>query len=119
LEDLSAHNCLTHAYYGKSLWHFERDGEPVSVAVSGNISANEAMSLLQATLCGAGVAVMPTYLAGPLIRSGQLLALLPGARPRELSIHAVYVSRKHMSPALRVLLDHLADAFPPEPAWDA
>jgi DNA-binding transcriptional LysR family regulator len=90
----------------------------VSIAVSGNISANEAMSLLQATLCRAGVAMMPTYVAGPLIRSGQLVALLPGARPKELSIHAVYASRKHMSPALRALLDHLATAFPPEPAWD-
>ena len=118
IEDLSLHNCLTHSYYGKSLWHFERDGEPVAVAVSGNISANESTSLLQAALCGAGVALLPTYLAGPLIRTGELVALLPEARPRELSIHAVYASRKHMSAALRTLLDFLADAFAPDPAWD-
>ena len=118
IEELSLHNCLTHSYYGKSLWNFERDGEPVAVAVSGNISANEATVILRAALRGAGVALLPTYLAAPLIRTGELVALLPEARPSELSIHAVYTSRKHMSAALRTLLDFLTDAFPPEPAWD-
>jgi DNA-binding transcriptional LysR family regulator len=35
VEELSRHNCLTHSYFGKSLWHFEEDGEPVSVPVQG------------------------------------------------------------------------------------
>lgn len=118
LEDLALHNCLTHSYYSKSLWHFERDGEPAAVAVSGNISANESTTILQAALCGAGVAMLPTFLAGPVIRAGQLVALLPQARPREVSIHAVYTSRKHMSAALRAMLDFLAEAFAPEPVWD-
>ena len=33
VEELSRHNCLTHSYVGKSLWHFEQDGEQVSVPV--------------------------------------------------------------------------------------
>lgn len=90
----------------------------MSVAVGGNISANESMSLLNATLSGAGIALMPTYLVGPLIRSGQLVALLPGDRPHELDIQAVYTSRKHMSSALRALLDFLVEVFPSEPHWD-
>lgn len=118
IADLSLHNCLTHSYYGKSLWHFERAGEPVAVAVSGNITANESTSILQAALCGAGVALLPTYLAAPVIRAGQLVALLPEATPRDLSIHAVYASRKHMPAALRTMLDFLAEEFAPEPAWD-
>lgn len=118
LEELGMRNCLTHAYHGKSLWHFDRKGEPVSVAVGGNISANESMSLLHATLSGAGVALMPTYLVGPLIRSGQLVALLPADRPRELDVQVVYASRKHMTSALRALLDFLVEVFPSEPHWD-
>ena len=118
LQDLSQHNCLTHAYYGKSLWHFELDGEPASVAVSGNLSANESTSLMQAALYGAGVALLPTYLAGPRLHSGELVRLLPQARPRELSIFAVYATRKHMTVALRTMLDFLAQAFAPEPPWD-
>jgi DNA-binding transcriptional LysR family regulator len=118
LEELGQRNCLTHAYRGKTHWHFDCEGGPVSVVVSGNISANESMSLLNATLSGAGVALMPTYLVGPIIRSGQLVALLPGDRPRELDIQAVYASRKHMTSALRALLDFLVEAFPCEPYSD-
>ena len=33
-EDLTQHNCLTHSYYGKTLWEFSVGGKPVSVAVS-------------------------------------------------------------------------------------
>ena len=119
LEELSLHNCLTHTYYGKTVWHFERAAQPVAIAVSGNISANDSTSIVQAALSGAGVALLPTYLAAPLIRAGHLVVLLPQAKPRELSIHAVYASRKHMSAALRTMLDFLAERFAPEPSWDA
>src|SRR5476651_985777 len=47
VHDLAKHNCLTHTYFGKSLWHFTENAEPVSVAVQGNISANEATALLR------------------------------------------------------------------------
>lgn len=118
VEDLSRHNCLTHSYFGKSLWHFEEDGEPVSVPVQGNISANEASTLLRATLAGAGVAMLPTYQAGVHVQSGELVRLLPDAEPRQMNIYAVYASRKHMPAALRCMLDFLVQRFPENPQWD-
>ncbi|AZF25606.1 LysR family transcriptional regulator [Pseudomonas sp. R2-60-08W] len=119
VEDLARHNCLTHSYFGKNLWHFEENGEHVSVPVHGNITANEASTLLRVTLAGAGVAMLPSYQAGDLIRSGELVRLLPGAEPRQMNIYAVYASRKHMPSALRSLLDFLVLRFPEAPAWDA
>ena len=118
VEELSRHNCLTHSYFGKSLWHFEEHGEPVSVPVQGNISANEASTLLRATLAGAGVAMLPTYQAGAYIHTGELIRLLPDAEPRQMNIYAVYASRKHMPAALRCMLDFLVERFPGQPEWD-
>ncbi|MFC6338627.1 LysR family transcriptional regulator [Pseudomonas sp. CCM 7891] len=118
VQDLARHNCLTHSYFGKSLWHFEEQGNPVSVPVQGNISANEAGTLLRATLAGAGVAMLPSYQAGDYIRSGELVRLLPEAEPRQMNMYAVYASRKHMPSALRSLLDFLVLRFPQEPVWD-
>lgn len=118
VEDLSRHNCLTHSYFGKSLWHFEEEGEQVSVPVTGNITANEASTLLRATLAGAGVAMLPSYQAGDYIRRGELVRLLPHAEPRQMNMYAVYASRKHMPAALRSLLDFLVLRFPEDPAWD-
>ena len=118
VHDLAEHNCLTHSYFGKSLWHFTENGEPVSVAVQGNITANEATTLLRVTLAGAGVARLPSYQAGDYIRSGELTRLLPEAEPQQMNVYAVYVSRKHMPLALRSLLDFLVLRFPEEPVWD-
>ncbi|CAM3283358.1 MULTISPECIES: LysR family transcriptional regulator [Pseudomonas] len=118
VRDLAEHNCLTHSYFGKSLWHFTENGEPVSVAVQGSISANEASTLLRVTLAGAGVARLPSYQAGDYIRRGELVRLLPEAEPQQMHIYAVYASRKHMPLALRSLLDFLVLRFPQEPVWD-
>ncbi len=118
VEDLSRHNCLTHAYVGKSLWHFEQDGEQVSVPVQGNISGNDASTLLRAAMAGAGVAMLPSYQAGVHIKSGELVRLVAHAEPRQMNMYAVYTSRRHMSSALRSLLDFLVLRFPETPEWD-
>jgi len=118
VEDLSLHNCLTHSYFGKSLWHFEQAGEQISVPVQGNISANEASTLLRAAMAGAGIAMLPSYQAHGHIHRGELVRLLPHAEPRQMNMYAVYASRKHMPAALRSMLDFLVVRFPEKPEWD-
>ncbi|WP_060478051.1 LysR family transcriptional regulator [Pseudomonas monteilii] len=119
VEQLSQHNCLTHAYFGLSLWHFEVEGQQVAVPVQGNISANESMTLQGAALAGAGIAMLPTYQAADALRSGALLRLIPEAKPQALNLNAVYTSRKHMPATLRSMLDFLAHRFKDEPPWDS
>lgn len=118
VEDLSDHNCLTHSYFGTKLWHFEQYGEQVAVPIHGNISSNESTALMRAAMAGTGVVMLPTYMASPFLRNGALIRLLPDARPRDLTLYAVYASRKHMPATLRSLLDFLAKRFEAEPEWD-
>lgn len=110
-EHLAAHNCLTHHYVGKSLWQLHRDGRSLSLAVGGNISANEASLLLEAVRAGAGIAMLPTYQVAPLLRSGELIELLPAFSLDELGIHAVYASRRQQPAIMRRFLDYLAECF--------
>ncbi|MEN3111155.1 LysR family transcriptional regulator [Uliginosibacterium paludis] len=107
-EDLAHHDCLTYAYYGKSLWQFERADGLLQVPVAGRLSANDSMSLLQAAVDGAGITLQPAYSAAPLIASGALVALLPRERPQTLGIHALYSSREYQPALLRAMLDFLA-----------
>src|SRR3989338_4537856 len=86
-EELAQHNCLSYAYFGRSIWEFTRAGEPHAVAVSGNL------------------------------RSGALVQLLPDYQPQELGIHALYGTRRQMPPALRVLLDFLIERLAGAPGW--
>lgn len=110
-QDLATHNCLTHAYYGSSVWEFQRDGEPTQVAVQGNFSANDALSVCAAAKAGAGVAMLPAYLAQSCLDDGTLVAVLPAYQPAKTYFHAVYATRRHMPATLRSMLDFLARYF--------
>ena len=117
-EDLALHNCLSYAYFGRSIWEFLRDGEQHAVAVAGNLSANESMVLLEATLADAGISLQPRYSVSAQLRSGALVQLLPEYQPQELGIHALYGTRRQMPPALRALLDFLIERLVDTPDWD-
>ena len=114
--DLENHRCLSFANFGKSTWLLRRGDERCQIQVRSQLSANEATALLQAALAGGGVALQPTYLANPHLADGRLQAVLPDWQPPDMAIHALYPSRKHLSPAVRALLDFLVERFA-TPSW--
>ena len=113
--DLATHRCLTYANFGKSAWLLSRGAERIQVSVSSHFSANEATALLRAALAGGGLALQPTYLANPHLADGSLLRVLPDWTLPDMAIHALYTSRRHLSPAVRALLDFLVDRFAGQP----
>ena len=58
-----------------------------------------------------GLVLQPTFLVGPHLASGALVEVLPQYRSIELGVFAVYPSRKHLTPKVRVLIDFLVGAF--------
>ncbi|MGL6040937.1 MAG: substrate binding domain-containing protein, partial [Deefgea sp.] len=109
--ELTQHKCLSYANFGKSVWHFTRGDEQTQVGVSSRFSANEATVLLHAALAGGGIALQPTYLVNPYIASGDLEIVLPDWQAPAMTIYALYPSRRHLSPAVRALLDFLVERF--------
>ncbi|CAD6363778.1 LysR family transcriptional regulator [Shewanella putrefaciens] len=128
-EDLTQHNCLTYSYFGDVMWRFYQtdvgakqaqalnpesklnQGQAFNVPVDGNFSANDSMVVLNATLAGEGIAMQPLWAAKPYLDSGQLVPLLTEFKPQSLGVYGVYQSRKHMQPALRVMMDMLVAYF--------
>lgn len=117
VQDLALHNCLTYTYFGKSLWEFQGPQGPESVPVSGNLSANISNLLLQATLDGAGISLQPRYSVQAHLASGALVSLLDDWQPKRLGVHAIYGTRKQMSPLLRSFLDLLVKRMAGDPLW--
>ncbi|MDN0112334.1 LysR family transcriptional regulator [Yersinia mollaretii] len=113
--DLAVHNCLTYSYFGKSLWHFDQQGVKSSVAVGGNLSANESVVLLSGALEGAGIALQPSYSAAAYIARGELIKLLPDYQPQAMGIYGIYTSRRQMPATLRTMLDFLVAWFAAHP----
>jgi DNA-binding transcriptional LysR family regulator len=109
--DLATHRCLSYANFGKSLWTLKRGEEQADVRVASHFSANEATALLRAALAGGGIALQPTYLAHPHLQDGSLQAVLPEWTLPDMTLYALYPSRRHLSPAVRALLDFLVERF--------
>jgi DNA-binding transcriptional LysR family regulator len=109
--DLQAHRCLSYANFGKSVWTLQCGEVVAQVRVGSHFSANEATALMCAALAGGGVALQPTYLVHPHLADGRLRAVLPQWTLPEMAIYALYPSRKHLSPAVRALLDFLSARF--------
>jgi len=116
--DLRNHNCLTFAH-SLSLreWTFGDDAAQQRIAVSGNLVANSIDVLRAAAVAGGGIAMLGTDVAGDDLAEGRLVPLLPEFARPELGIHAVYPSRRHLSPKVRSFVDFLAARFAQRPFW--
>lgn len=114
---LHGHNCLSYSYFGKREWHFYREGQIQSVAVSGQLTSNISNILLKATLEGVGISQQPLASVSPLIQSGQLIHLLPDWEPKKLDVHFVYSSRKQMTLLHRRFIDFVVDKMSRNSIW--
>lgn len=118
-QDLTAHECITHAFGSRAEYRLRHAGKVTSVDVKGPLSGNETAVLREAALAGAGIAMLPSYFVGDDLARGALVRLLPDHEPEPLGIHAVFLSRQHQPRPLKLLVDFLAERFGGDPApWD-
>ena len=96
-------------------WRFIEDGKPVSVHVSGPARVNSPVAAMQAAVAGLGFAVLPTYLAEPMIAEHKLKRVLENRMPEGPSLMAVYPHRRHLAGKVRALIDHLVGWFEQNP----
>lgn len=116
-EDLSLHECLSYVNFERHIWHLKRKNEHKSIHVNCRLTANEATALLEATLCGAGLSMQPTYMANEAVKIGDLEQVLPDWKANDMNIYALYSSRKFLPPTVRALVDFLSEYFKQHP-WD-
>ena len=65
-----------------------------------------------------GIILQPSFMVQEDLKSGALVQVLPRYRSVELGIHAVYPTRKHLLPKVRLLIDYLAGALAKQ-SWAA
>lgn len=92
-------------------WPFEGPEGALTVKVAPRMRSNSGDTCCAAALHHQGIVLQPSFLVGPHLASGALVELLPQYRSLQLGIHAVYASRKHLTPKVRVLIDFLAEAL--------
>lgn len=74
--------------------------------------ADDLLSLKMAALQGVGMCVIPDYMCTDALHDGRLVRLLPHWSQSPGIVHAVFPSRRGLSPAVRSFLDFLGEIMP-------
>lgn len=114
VSDLARHNCLIFSGSDsiENEWVLHEDEGLRRIKVSGNFRTNDAESLYLAVLAGVGLAHMPTFVIGPALASGKLVAIFRDKRKVSGACMSAYYPRaKHRLPKVRAFVDYLAGTF--------
>ncbi len=118
-QDLSIHHCLTYSNELKpDTWVLHGSDNIEIVKVNGPICTDNGDILKTAAIAGLGVTLLPTFIVGPELKTGQLQQILHNYCPPEISIYAIYPSRRFLSEKVRTFIDFLSHSFKKNPSWD-
>jgi len=90
-------------------WKFDGPEGRVDVRVSPRMTSNNGDTGVEVCVRGGGIHLWPTFLIEEYLRAGSLVEVLPDFKASNFGIYAVYPSRKHVSPKVRVLVDFLVN----------
>jgi DNA-binding transcriptional LysR family regulator len=110
--DLARHTVFAYSLLssGES-WEFEGPQGHMSVKVNPRMRTNSGDTCRAVALQHLGLIIQPSFLVAEELRSGALVEVMPQYRSLEFDISAVYPSRKHVLPKVRLLIDYLAAAL--------
>ena len=112
VQDFEQHNCLRVSTVNNwNDWEFLMDGKDVTLTASGNFEANSADAVYYATKAGLGISHLSTYMVANDLRDGTLLQLFPEHNGEASGIFAVYASKHHLAPKVRVFIDYFSRKF--------
>lgn len=119
--ELVDHQCFSFLLSDNRIWRLlDRTGEEIAIPVRGRIQFNEPASILDATLAGHGLAILPTYLCCNELADGRLVRVLTDYTPRidfGRHLYACYMPSRARLPKVKVLLDELEAMLKPVPPW--
>lgn len=113
LEDLKSHDCvLFRPTKGKARWTLEdAEGTSTTVEVRGRLGGDDYGFVASAIAAGAGVGMVPRFLAADGIRQGRMIEVLPGWSSGRGAFYIVHSSGRHVPRKITVFRDFLVDAF--------
>ncbi|WP_029009258.1 LysR family transcriptional regulator [Azospirillum halopraeferens] len=112
-DDLARHNCLNFNFRRRlDEWPFRDGGGVRTIAVTGNMKANNGETMRQLALAGLGIARLSEWHVGPDVAAGRLACVLDAFNPGDREpVHAVYIGHEHLAGRIRAFLDFLATSL--------
>lgn len=119
--ELQGHECCHYASLIRhDRWNFIKDEEEYSAAVHSRLHVNSSVIIASHALAGRAIAMLPTYLVGDYLRSGELRPVLTDYRPTvNSSLYAIYSPTRYLMAKVRCFIDVLSASFADPPYWEA
>jgi len=96
----------------KFSWTFaSEDGPAIEVPHVPRLATDDLATLRTAALEGIGIALLPDSMVRKDLADGSLVEVLPELKIVPGTVHAVFASRRGLIPAVRALIDALADGY--------
>ncbi|MEM1377519.1 MAG: LysR family transcriptional regulator [Pseudomonadota bacterium] len=117
LNDLSDHNCLTHAV--SDTWKLEGPEGIEPFKPHGTLTSNSSEVIREAVLAGVGISLRSTWDVGQDLAEGRLVRVLEQYQgTSNTGIFAIYPSRQFLPVKVRLFIDYLAELFGTVPYWE-
>jgi LysR family transcriptional activator of dmlA len=100
--DLTSHRCI-----GSGRWTLSKGGKTVTPDVAPRVVTDDPLVHRQLVLDGAGIAILPLYIALDATIAKRLVPILPGWRPRPVVPCALYSDSSRLIPKVKVFLDFI------------
>ena len=110
-QDLAEHIYLAHANINRKEWKFYQNEREISLELTSQFTTNDTGALLNLTLAGGGIAMLPKYLLNEHLASQQLVPILTDWQLPTYQIYALYSSRHKLPLTIRTLVDFLVERF--------
>jgi DNA-binding transcriptional LysR family regulator len=96
-------------------WEFHQGKKRMTVAVSGRLIVNDALTQLEACLAGRGIAQIMNLNSEPLFKNNRLVNLFPEWSDELFPLYLYHTSRRFVPAKVRALSDFILSALKNEP----
>lgn len=110
--DLTKHTCLVLGSPHNHTWKLVKEGEDeATFPVEGRVYVNDPAFVRSLVASGAGVGLIPEFLACEMVAAGELVPVLAEYHAVSAGLYVMYPSAKHLSATVRAFRDMLLEAL--------
>ena len=113
-EELRQHNCirLVRGRRVMDAWSFQEGGRRFDLTVSGSLTTTSGEVVHNWVHAGRGIALKAVWDIQPDLVAGTIVECLNDFWCDEIDLFAICANRQHLSPRIRVFLDHVSATLP-------
>lgn len=115
-QDLDTHRVIDYGHTSGSrtaIWEWQENGEMRMRRVASRLSVNHVEPYIAAALAGLGLIQVPRFDVRTHLDTGELVEVMPHARPLPLPVHLVYPHRQHLPQRVQEFQAWIAELLAP------